>query len=40
MWVLHPFAPEQGVAFPCLDVRIDAETLFAQVDEGPEQGRL
>lgn len=33
LWVLHPFTPEQGVAFASLDVRIDAETLFAQMDD-------
>lgn len=32
LWVLHPFEPDQGVAFASVDLRIDAEALYADLD--------
>ena len=32
LWVLHPFDPGQGVAFGSVDLRIEDEALYADLD--------
>jgi hypothetical protein len=32
LWVLHPFDPGQGIAFGSVDLRIEEEALYADLD--------
>lgn len=36
LWVLHPFAPGEGMALASVDLMIDNDTLYAEVPEATE----
>lgn len=38
LWLLHPFEPDEGIELASVDLRIEAETLFARVDPDGEAG--
>lgn len=37
LWALHPFAPGEGMALASVDLRIDHDSLYAEVPEWPTE---